>query len=74
MEIDAEKSPRSAGPILDLIRKYVTSAKSTDGMLVLRFDDGSEVRAYPDERYESWSVGGAGRTFQCLPGGEVTSW
>jgi len=43
-------------------------------MLVLQFDDGSEVRAYPDEVYESWSVVGAGRTFQCLPGGEITTW
>lgn len=65
VEIDAEKSPLSAGALLDLIRKHVTSAESADGMLVLRFDDGSEVRAYPDERNESWSVAGAGRTFQC---------
>src|SRR6476661_1636222 len=47
---------------------------SEDGPLLLRFDDGSEVRAYPDDRYESWTVVGDGRTFQCLPGGEVMSW
>jgi hypothetical protein len=72
-EINAEERPSDAGPLLDLLWKKVTLAESADGVLVLRFDDGSEVRAYPSERYESWSVVGDGRTFQCLPGGEVAS-
>src|SRR5438105_4672578 len=50
VEIDATKRPTEAGPLLGLLQKHVTSAKSTDGVLVLRFDDGSEVRGYPDER------------------------
>ena len=74
VEIDAEKRPSDAGPLLDLISKHVTFAESADGILMLRFDDGSEVRAYPDERYESWSVVADGRPFQCLPGGDITSW
>ena len=74
MEIDAVRQPSEAGPLLDLISKRVTFAKSADGTLLLRFDDGSEVRAYPDDRYESWAVVSDGRTFQCLPGGEVMSW
>jgi hypothetical protein len=74
VEIDAIKRPTEAGPLLGLLQKHVTSAKSTDGVLVLRFDDGSEVRGYPDERYDSWSVDrDGGPSITCGPGGELTS-
>jgi uncharacterized protein DUF6188 len=74
-EIDATRRPREAGPLLDLISQTINQAESsTEGVLLLRFDDGSQLQAYPNDRYESWSVVGEGRTVQCLPGGEITSW
>jgi hypothetical protein len=74
MEIDATEQPADAGPLLGLISKRITSAASENGTLVLGFDDGSEVRAHPDDRYESWAVVGDGQTFQCLPAGDLGSW
>jgi hypothetical protein len=73
-EINATERPTDAAPLLGLISKKIAAAASTDGVLVLRFDDGSEIRAEPDDRYESWSVVGDGKTIQCLPGGELDSW
>ena len=60
--------------MLDLLTRRVTAASSAEGTLLLRFDDESELRALPDDQYESWTVVGGGRVFQCMPGGEVNSW
>ena len=73
-EFDASRRPREAALVLGLLTRRVTAASSADGTLTLRFDDRSELRAFPDHEHESWSVVGRGRVVQCMPGGAVNSW
>ena len=73
-EFDASVAPAEAGPVLALLNRRVTSASASGGTLNLRFDDGSKLRALPNERYQSWSVVVGERVVQCLPGGELGTW
>jgi hypothetical protein len=51
--------------------KKATAAQAVDGLLRVEFETGASIEEDPDERYESWSVVGDGRSLQCMPGGEV---
>jgi hypothetical protein len=72
--LDVDERPAEAGVVLGLLRQRIASAHHADCTLHLSFADGTRVRALPDPNYESWTVGAEGRTFQCMPGGEVGSW
>lgn len=72
--IDVRNDPGEAGDLLRLLNQRVVAASAEAGVLSLSFENGAELRAYPDEQYESWSVIGDGTVYQCLPGGEVDSW
>jgi Family of unknown function (DUF6188) len=60
--------------MLRLLKQVIADASAEDGVLKLRFADGTMLEAPPDDRYESWSVSGPNGTTQCLPGGETASW
>jgi len=72
--IDPAGEPRDAAPALSLLWQRVAEAYAKDGVLTLRFENGAVVEAFPDDRYESWSVIGPSGVAQCLPGGEVERW
>jgi hypothetical protein len=74
VDVDVPRAPREAGTVLELLHRRITGAAADDGTLTLRFDNQAELRAFPDAQFESWTVVGAGRVFQCLPGGDVGSW
>ena len=74
-EFDTSVRPSGAGPVLDLLGQRVVKASESEGVLTIRFDSGSELQAFPDRSYESWTVASPeGRVFQWMPGGEVASW
>ena len=74
MNLDVLAQPDEAGAILRLLKRRVANATAADGVLRLSFANGAELVSPPDDQYESWTVVGEGRIFQCLPGGEVDSW
>lgn len=53
---DAGEDPSDASPVLRLLKQRCASASAADGVLALRFESGDELRALPDDRYESWTV------------------
>lgn len=59
-------------PVLALFERTVTTVGVRGrGELVLGFDDGAELRAGPDSRYESWQLTGRGVDPVLVgPGGE----
>lgn len=59
-------------PVLALFERTVTAVEVRGrGELVLGFDDGAELRAAPDPRYESWHLSGRGVDPVLVgPGGE----
>src|SRR4051794_17900600 len=69
--VDFVHNPEEAGVILSLLWKETTAARSEDGILRLFFETGAEIQADPDDEFESWSVVGAGHSFQCMARGEV---
>ncbi|HVS86297.1 MAG TPA: DUF6188 family protein [Gaiellaceae bacterium] len=73
VEIDAFGRPGEAGGVLALLNDRVEVAENLAGTLRLVFASGTQLRARPDDHYESWKIVAEGRTFQCLPGGEVGS-
>jgi Family of unknown function (DUF6188) len=72
--VDLAARPDEAGIVFRLLNKRVVRGSVESGVLSLLFEDGAELRAYPDEQYETWGLIGNGRVFQCMPGGEVDSW
>jgi hypothetical protein len=72
--LNAFERPGEAGTVLRLLHDRVESAHHREGVLYLAFASGAQLRALPDDQYESWTVEGGRRAFQCLPGGEVSSW
>lgn len=69
--VDVDRDPRSACPVLGLLRQRVTKAAVESWVLSLHFDNGSRLICRPDERYEAWTAvlpGDAGTWF-CPPGG-----
>ena len=57
---DLEQS-ESLCPLLSLLHRPVeTFSASSTGECVLRFEDGTELRGVPHERYESWESHGTG--------------
>ena len=73
-EIDVGQSPAESGRILELLGQRVIAASVDDGALVLSFANGAEFRTPPDPRYEAWTAVGDGRTYVCLPGGNISVW
>jgi hypothetical protein len=69
-----EGSREEAGKILTLLFQRVVSARSEGGIFQLAFANEYELIAPPSEAFESWSIRGPDRFFQCRPAGEVTSW
>lgn len=47
-------------PVLALFGRTVTAVRLCSGSLVLTFDDGAELSAWPDPAYESWWLTGYG--------------
>lgn len=66
--------PVETAPMLRLLKQEVTDASAESGVLTVRFANGMWLEALPDDRYESWTVGGPSGTTQCMPGGETNSW
>jgi hypothetical protein len=57
-------------PILALRRQIVREGMaSSSGDLALDFANGSRIRVSASERYEAWSIVGAGFSLISLPGG-----
>ncbi len=73
-EFDAAGPPMETAPMLGLLKQEVTDAFAEDGILTLRFADGSQLEALPDACFESWTVHGPNGTTQCMPGGELGHW
>jgi hypothetical protein len=46
--------------VLALFGRTVTAVRLCSGSLVLTFDDGAELSAWPDPAYESWWLTGYG--------------
>ncbi len=73
VEIDVRERPGESGRVLELLRQRVADASIEDGVLSLRFENGAEFHARPDEQYENWTLEGGGRTLFSVPGGDVVS-
>lgn len=72
--LDVRTEPDDAGAILRLLNRRIINAEAVDGVLRLAFEKGAVLTSPADEQYETWTVVGDGRVFQCMPGGEVDSW
>jgi hypothetical protein len=64
------------GRALDLFGKVVQQACAfEDGALLIRFSDGTELHAAPDEEYETWEfVDSANHKLVSMPGGGLARW
>jgi len=63
------------GPLLSLLHRPVsTFLASSNGLCVLRFRDGTELRGQPHPQFESWEATGTGELERigllCGPGGD----
>jgi hypothetical protein len=70
-------APRhSFGRALDLFGKVVQEARAfEDGALMIRFSDGSELRACPEGEYETWEfVDSADHKLVSMPSGGLARW
>lgn len=72
--LDIVALPDEAGAVFRLLNRRVVAAAAEDGVLRISFAGGPELRSPFDEQFESWTVVGEGRVYQCLPGGEVGCW
>ncbi len=73
-EIDVGESPGKSGRILELLGQRVIAATVDHGELVLGFANGAKFRTPPDPHYEAWTAVGDGRTYVCLPSGDISVW
>jgi hypothetical protein len=71
---DAAGPPTETSPMLQVLKQEVADASAENGVLTIRFANGIVLEALPDDRFESWTVGGPSGTTQCMPGGELNSW
>jgi hypothetical protein len=69
--LDAFENRDQAGVVLQLLHERLASAYAEDGVLHLSFEGGAALRSLPNDGYESWTVVGDSKTFQCIGGGEV---
>jgi hypothetical protein len=72
-EADGGLSPPKMPSVLGQI--VAASAIDNYGSLLVDFEDGTQIRADPDEDYESWTIAGPhGLLIVCTPGGELAVW
>ena len=71
--LDAFENRDQAGVVLQLLHERLVRAFAEDGVLHLSFEGGATLKSFPGDGYESWTVAGNGKTFQCTGGGEVIS-
>ena len=69
-QLDAQKPWETAVSLLSLRHaRVIRAVADREGNLEIVFDNGSSLIAGPDERYENWTVSGAGFSVIAPPGG-----
>ena len=68
--LDAEAPWSTLCALLNLRHVRITAARADNGgHLKLRFQDGSIIKAGPDQQYENWGVSGPGHLMLAAPPG-----
>jgi Family of unknown function (DUF6188) len=55
-DVDIERDPESAGPVLSVVHHKVAVASVEKWKLRLEFDNGSRLLCAPDSDYEAWEM------------------
>ncbi|MEU2033868.1 DUF6188 family protein [Nocardia amamiensis] len=71
-EVRVENDPLTAGPVLGLLNRRVTTAHVRNWELTLTFDTGAHIVCPPQASSEAWAVCLPNERWYCPPGGAET--